>query len=220
MVKKAIIFGTGSFAELAHFFLSNDSDYEVCAFCSTAEYLKTDRFCGLPLVPFETIENDYSTNEHDMLIAVGYNKLNTLREKIYYEAKRKGYQLLSYVSSRASVFAKHIGDNCFIFEDNTIQPFVSIGNNVVLWSGNHIGHHSVIEDHVFITSHVVISGHCVLKRNTFVGVNATLRDGITIESENIIGAGALVMKNTKEKEVYRAQPTQAYTRDSSKLKRI
>ena len=52
------------------------------------------------------------------------------------------------------------GDNCFILEDNTVQPFVTIGNNVTLWSGNHIGHDSVIEDDCFISSHVVVSGTC------------------------------------------------------------
>ena len=48
-----------------------------------------------------------------------------------------------------------IGENTFIFEANVVQPGVTVGDNVVLWSGNHIGHDSVIEDHCFIASHAV-----------------------------------------------------------------
>ena len=121
----------------------------------------------------------------------------------YVETKKRGYTLVNYISTRCSNLTQFpIGDNCFILEDNTIQPYVRIGNNVTLWSGNHIGHDSVIEDHNFISSHVVISGHCTIKSYCFLGVNATLRNGITIAEENIIGAGAIIMKNTKHKDVY------------------
>src|ERR1043165_1195159 len=104
--------------------------------------------------------------------------MNRAREAIYEGIKTRGYRCISYVSSKATVCDNEIGENCFILEDNTIQPFTKIGNNVVLWSGNHIGHHGVIHDHVTFTSHVVMSGHCDIDRYTFLGVNATLRDGI------------------------------------------
>lgn len=216
--KKAIIFGTNSFAEIVYFYLTNDSEYKVMAFTATQEYIKNNEKFNLPIVPFENIENIYDPNEYEMYIAVGYRNLNKTRAKFYYEAKEKGYTLLTYISSKATVFTDDIGDNCFILENNTLQPFLKIGNNVVLWSGNHIGHHSVIEDHCYITSHAVISGHCHIKEYTFIGVNATIRDGITIEKENIIGAGALILKNTKEKEVYVAEKTKVFPRSSDKVK--
>ena len=78
------------------------------------------------------------------------------------KGKKKGYDFYSYVSPKATVLTNKIGENCFILEDNTIQPFVEIGNNCVLWSGNHIGHHGKIDDHVFITSHCVVSEIVIL----------------------------------------------------------
>src|SRR5262249_621861 len=95
-----------------------------------------------------------------------------------------------------------VGDNCFILEDNTIQPFVRIGNDVTLWSGNHIGHDSTIGDHCFITSHVVVSGNVTVGPRSFIGVNATLRNSITIPPQALIGAGAIIMEDTVEKGVY------------------
>lgn len=215
--KKAIIFGTGSFAELAYFYLDADSEYEIIAFTSTLSYIDEDCFLGLPLIPFEEIENKYPVNNFEMFIAIGYIELNKVREKFYNKAKKKGYKLLTYISSKASVFTDKIGDNCFIFEDNTIQPYVEISNNVVMWSGNHIGHHTQIQPHNFIASHAVISGHCHIKKNSFIGVNATIRDGITVEKENIIGAGSLILKNTREKEVYVARRTNVFPKNSDNI---
>ena len=50
---------------------------------------------------------------------------------------------------------------------------------------------------------IVISGGCTIGRNSFIGVNATLRDHIVIAPENIIGAGAIILKDTKDKEIYK-----------------
>jgi len=99
-----------------------------------------------------------------------------------------------------------IADNNLILEDNTLQPFTPIGNNVVLWSGNHIGHHSTIDDTVFFTSHVVMSGHCHIKKGSFVGVNACIRDGVTIGENCIIGMGSVVTKNTDNNGTYIGSP--------------
>jgi len=71
-----------------------------------------------------------------------------------------------------------------------------------LWSGNHIGHHSTIHDHNFISSHVVISGHCVIESNCFVGVNSTLAHQVRLGRETLVGAGAVITKNTDPKSVY------------------
>ena len=72
----------------------------------------------------------------------------------------------------------------------------------MLWSGNHIGHETVIEDHCNITTHVVISGHVRIQSFCFIGVNATIHDNILIAPETLIGAGAVISKDTVEKGVY------------------
>lgn len=200
--KKAVIFGSSGQAEVMAYLLEADSEYEVVAFTSTSDYINSRTIYNKPFVPFETIETTFSPDEYEMHIAIGYQQNNRVREKFYYQAKEKKYKLLTYISSKATNYAKSIGDNCFIFEDNTIQPFVEIGNNCILWSGNHIGHHSVIADHVFISSHVVISGHCKIKDHCFIGVNSTLRDGITIEQDTVLGAGCLIVKDTLPNQTY------------------
>jgi sugar O-acyltransferase (sialic acid O-acetyltransferase NeuD family) len=198
---RLILFGTGGFAQVARFFFARDSPHEVVAF--TVDAPGADTFEGLPLVPFAEVADRYPPGEHAMFVAVGYRKVNRLRAGVCERARGLGYELVSYVSSRATHWGDtRVGDNCFVFEDNTIQPFVTIGDGVVLWSGNHIGHHATLEDYCFLTSHVVVAGFTRVGAYSFLGVNATLRDSIAVGRSNVIGAGALIMKSTGDHEVY------------------
>lgn len=213
-----VIFGAGEIAELAHFYFTRDSAHDVVAFAVDKEYRKSDSFLGLPLLDFEEAQQRFPPDSHQMFVALSYAKMNKLRAQKYYMAKQAGYQLVSYVSSRCTFLSDHqVGDNCFILEDNTIQPFVKIGSNVTLWSGNHIGHESVIEDHCFIASHIVVSGHVHIQQYCFIGVNATLRNSITIAPETLIGAGAIIMKNTIEKGVYMPQRAELFKKRSDEI---
>ncbi|HEX8475883.1 MAG TPA: acetyltransferase [Pyrinomonadaceae bacterium] len=206
---KVVVFGVSQWAELAHFYLTHDSPHEVVAFTLDREYIGADNYRGLPVVAFDEVAERYPPGEFSMFIPMSFKRMNHVRAEKYEAAKALGYELISYVSSKATTFPGFVcGDNCFIFEDNTIQPFVTIGNNVVLWSGNHIGHHSTIKDHVMITSHVVISGCCTIEPYCFFGVNATVRDETTIARETLVGMGVTILKDTKEFEVYKATATE------------
>jgi len=203
---KVIVFGVLDTAELAHYYLTHDSDHEVVAFTVNRQYIEHDNFHGLPVVAFEDVETLFPPSEYKFFAPMTGRNMNRNREAIYNHAKAKGYQFISYISSRATLFGNEIGDNCFILEDNTIQPFTTIGNNVVLWSGNHIGHHGQIKDHVFFTSHVVLSGHCVVESYSFFGVNSTIRDYTTIAQGTLVGMASAIMKETEEWGVYVGNP--------------
>ena len=218
-MKKLIIFGTGDIAKLAHYYFSCDSEYEVTGFTVDKEYMTADVFLGLPVVDFENIVEYCPPATHKVFVALSYAKMNRVRAQKYFKAKEMGYELATYVSSRCTFLTdKPVGDNCFILEDNTIQPFVEIGNNVTLWSGNHIGHDSVIEDHCFLASHIVVSGNVRIDQYCFIGVNATLRNSITIARETLVGAGAIIMKDTVEKGVYVPEKTELLNTKSDRIK--
>lgn len=198
---KLILLGDSAIAEIAYEYFTYDSPYQVVAFSVDQAYLKQDSLFGLPIVPFEHLQNYYAPSEHSFFAATNYNKANALRKRFYREAKALGYTPATYVSTRAFVWRNcEIGEHCFIFEDNTVQPFVKIGNNVILWSGNHIGHHSRIHDHVFVSSHVVVSGFCEVGESCFMGVNATVANNVTIGNNCVIGAGALVLGDVPENQ--------------------
>ncbi len=216
-----IIFGAGDIAELADFYFTHDSDYEVAAFTVDQAFLTDDSFKGRPVVPFETLDETHPPDHFGFFAALSYAKLNALRAEKLAAARAKGFRAVSYLSSKASVFPGFaLRDNCFILEDNTIQPFARVGENVTLWSGNHIGHHSVIGDNVFIASQVVVSGGVTIGDGTFVGVNVTLRDHVTVGSRCVLGAGALVLEDQPDFAVVAPRGTERSKVPSHRLRGI
>lgn len=216
--KPLIILGADSYAEIANYYFTNDSIYEVIGFSLDNDYISEDSFIDLPIISTEDILKKYVTSKYEIFIAIGYSKLNKNRRDKFNFFKKQGYKLASYISSNATILSKEpIEDNCFILENNTIQPFVKIGKNVVLWSGNHIGHHSIIHNHTFIASQVVISGSVEIGEETFIGVNSTISDHVKIGDRCLLGAGALITKDTLNDTVYIPESTKCSKIPSYKL---
>ncbi|UUM70155.1 acetyltransferase [Aeromonas veronii] len=211
MSKKLVIIGAGEFAAIAYEYFTYDSDYSVVAFAVEKEYLISDHYYGLPLVDIDELTKLYPPDDFHAFVAIPASNLNQLRTRFFYRLKAEGYTLATYISSHAFVWRNaEIGENCFIFENNTIQPFVKVKDNVIVWSGNHIGHQSIVNAHVFISSHVVISGYCNIGEGCFLGVNSTFNDHTSIAPYCILGSTSLVNKNLEEEnKVYIGSPAKA-----------
>lgn len=216
---KVVIFGIKDYAELAHYYLENDSPHQVVAFCVHRQFIPPEaQFRGLPIVAFEDLEAIYPIDAVKVFAPMSPKNMNRDRQAIFEALKRRGYSFISFVSSRATVLGNVIGENCFILEDNTLQPFTKIGNNVVLWSGNHIGHHGEIHDHVTFTSHVVMSGHCSIGSYSFLGVNATLKDRVFLAEGTFIAMASAITTNTEPWSVYKGNPATKMTMPSTKIR--
>lgn len=219
--RKLVIIGDSAFAEIAYEYFSNDSEYEVVAFSVEQKFLNKSNLFGLPVIPFESLEESYSPSDHYVFAAVVYTNLNRLRTRLYQQAKNKGFSLASYISNKAFMWKNvELGEHCFIFENNVVQPFVKLGNNVILWSGNHIGHHSIVKDNCFISSHVVISGFVEIGENCFLGVNSTVANNLKIAKDCWISPSVTINKNTKTGEIYRTSPIEAAKVDAYRLFKV
>jgi sugar O-acyltransferase (sialic acid O-acetyltransferase NeuD family) len=211
---KVVMFGAGQTAEIINYYFKNDSPYEVVACTIDGQYIKEDRFSGLPVIAFEDVTKDFPADRYDMFVAMGYDRLNTVRAEKYAEAKRKGYRLVNYVSSKAGIVCSvDMGDNCLILENQSIQPFVRIGSNVYIWGSSVIGHHSVVGDHCWLASEACIGGNSVIGRYCFIGLNATIGHLIKVGSGCLIGAGSLITRNVKDDSVFISEDTDVYPLD-------
>jgi sugar O-acyltransferase (sialic acid O-acetyltransferase NeuD family) len=216
-----IIFGIGELAEVAHYYFSHDSEREIAGFSVDAAYRNNESFCGLPVATLEELRDRWPPSAYEAFVAIGYSKLNALRAAKIADFRTLGYSLASYISTKMVHWpGVSYGENCFVLEDNTIQPFVRIGSGVVLWSGNHIGHHSIIEDNCFVTSHAVISGGVTVGERSFIGVNATIRDHVRIGQRNLIGAGSLITGDTPDDAVFTAPKAEMSAVPSSRIRHI
>jgi sugar O-acyltransferase (sialic acid O-acetyltransferase NeuD family) len=218
---RLLIFGAGEYAEVAHYYFTHDAGRDVAALVVDDAYAAASRSSVAPIVAWSEALTAFPPANHDMFVAIGYSKLNRLRAEKAATVSQAGYALTSFLHSRAVVWQGfELQSNCLILEHNTLQPFTTVGPNVVLWSGNHIGHHSTVEHGCFISSHVVIAGGVRVGAESFVGINCTVREHITIGRRNVLGAGSLILENTPDDAVFAAEPTVISRVPSHRLRRL
>jgi sugar O-acyltransferase (sialic acid O-acetyltransferase NeuD family) len=218
LVKKLVIFGVGDQARVLHQYFKHDSDYEVVAFSVHSDYLDGDSLSGLPVVPFESIESQYPPDLFAMHVGMAFGHVNKNRASVYEQCKQKGYELVNYLSSNAVITGDvHVGDNCVILEHVSVQPFAKIGNNVTIANGAVVGHDVTIGDHCFVAAHAVLTGRVEIGEFCFVGANGTFRNEVHVAPECVIGAGALIMRDTQEREVYVQGATEVSSTPSDML---
>jgi len=203
---KVAIFGIGRGADVATRYFQSDSPHEIVAYTVDDAWVDRKEFMGRPVIPFSRVEKEAPPAECRMFIPMGFQAMNGLRAAKYDAAKAKGYELESYVSSRIMAWERpKFGDNCFILDGNVFDFDVTVGNDVVLWSANHIGDLSVIEDHAWISSHAVLAGEVTIGSHAFLGVNATVSNHVRIGPRSYIGANTLISKDTLPDSVYVTQ---------------
>ena len=213
--QSVIVFGTNGLSSLAAYCLTHDSPYRVAAFTVDRAFLGAGLHEGVPVVPFEDLTSHYPPGEVFLLIPLGYHAINGLRRDRYLAAKAMGYEFISYVSSRASIWPDlQVGENCLIYEHAIIQPYARIGNNVIIRSGAHISHHCTVADHVFVAAGVTLGGNVRVGSQSFVGLGAVLRDGLTIAERSFMGAGAVVVADTEADGVYVGNPARKLARNA------
>jgi sugar O-acyltransferase (sialic acid O-acetyltransferase NeuD family) len=183
--------------------------------------------CDVALDPYTSHGHDGVVNEaghvlNDLTVEVLVGQaLNQARAGTVERVQADGYRCANYISSRAIVAGEVVPDsNTFVMELNNLQPFSRLGRNVWLWAGNHVGHHSTIGDHCFLASHVVVSGSVDVGESSFIGVNATIRDNVRIGARNVIGAGVVILADTRDAEVYIGPKTEASRVPSHRLRGI
>ena len=217
-----IIIGDGNNAEIMAYLFENDTTYNLAGFAVHRKYYTDEYIFGYPVYILEDLEQDYPPAEADVFVAIGYSRMNHTRADIFNNMKNRGYTCASYISRNGSTIYPNItfGENVFIFENNVIQYDVKIGNNVIMWSGNHVGHKTIIENHVYLSSHCVISGYCTIGEYSFLGVNSTVIDNVEVGPNSLIAANTLIRKNVVGDKVYTGKYEINFNQLSNKSKKM
>ncbi len=90
-----------------------------------------------------------------------------------------------------------IGSNSVIVRGSLNENTI-IGRNAIMAPGARIGHGCKIGDYTHFANNVVTGGNVVINKFCFIGSSVTIRPKVEIHSNTIVGAGALVIKNTKK----------------------
>lgn len=213
--KDLIVIGNGRLAQLSYEYFNHDSEHQVVAFSVERDIMVGNKLFDCPVIPFEELEGYYDPDDYVAYVGIGFVHLNRVRARMCERTKEKGYKLVSYVSTSACISEKVVmGENCFVFEQAQIQPWVKIGNNVTICASVGIGQHSVIEDNVFFAGHSFVGERTHVGRNSMLGGNCTVLSDLEIAPDTIVGASALITKNTVTGRVYKGCPPVLSRRNS------
>lgn len=216
MKKALVIYGIGKFAEYAAYLFQNDTEYKLIGFCIEEEYFKKFKpevpLGGYELLKFENLAEEVA-DKFDLFIAVGNN---SIRERIFSAARKKGWSFANYISKKAVTWKNlEAGENVFVGEGSVIQPFVKIGDNSFIIGGR-IGHHSLIGNHVLLSGST-IGGNSKVGDFSFLGLNSAVSQNVSVATANLIGMNVTIEKDTAPNAVYTHKGTVLRKIDSSKI---
>ncbi|OUO70293.1 acetyltransferase [Thomasclavelia spiroformis] len=161
-------------------------------------------------------------DDSNSLTLSGYNIIGTTndigKKDCWYFVAIGNNILREKLMSKETKWYTAIHPTAIIGEDVVIEDGTCIMANVVINSGSKIGkgviintastvdHDCNISDYVHIAPGVHISGTVTVSKNTWVGVGSIISNNIKICSGCMIGAGAVVVKDIREKGTYVGVP--------------
>jgi acetyltransferase-like isoleucine patch superfamily enzyme len=200
---KLLIYGNGPKAKLLYAYAKRSMD--VCGFTVDDHCILPGEslFCGLPLVPFSEVEQIFPPDSCEMIVAIGYEQMNGLRQQKIAEAAAKGYPFTSFVHE---TLIRHeemlIGDNCIILDHVSIHPGTRIEHGSFIDSNVNIGQNCHIKAMNWISAGVSVGQDTVLGTNCFVGANASIEAGIEVSERTYIAANLALGWNTEPDDVF------------------
>lgn len=198
MNTKIIIFGATETEQRFRYYIENQTDDKVSAFCVDAAYKKTELFHDCPVVTYEEVEKIYSPQDYQFLIGIGYKNMNDVRKEKFYAVKQKGYSLYNFIHKDAFVDPSvELGEGNIILAGCLLDYHTTLGNGNIVELGTRIPHECKIGDFNYFASSCSLGGKVHVENNCFFGINTTIRSAATIKQYTLIGAGAYVDRNTE-----------------------
>lgn len=196
-MRNLVIFGDTQFAErLSKYILIEGVDC-VRAFTQEEQFMTRTEINGIPVIPFERL-GDLLNEEFSVILGIGYTKMNSLKSKLYDLCKKAGYNVGSYISSKAIVYTNDFDEGTFVCPGAIIGPGCKLGKGNYLASAAILSHDNKLGDFNFLSTNVVLGGFAKVKDNCFFGLHCTIKDDILIESNCLIGSSANVLKSISQ----------------------
>lgn len=216
MKDKVVVIGLTQFSKWVFESIEQDGKAEVVAFSVEKAYYSEQMFLGVPVYPIEELGLHFDMKDVQLLVTIGYSKMNQIRERICKSVSEKGWRHYTYVSSQAVVDSTAIIEaGSIVMPCAYIGPYVHIGKSTIVNVCAVLSHEIEVGDYCFIAPHAVFGGNSTLGNNCFIGLNATIMNGVKVAGFNLIGASAYVPKNTMEYGCYVMPPTKRLERFKS-----
>nr|WP_321259247.1 NeuD/PglB/VioB family sugar acetyltransferase [uncultured Pseudodesulfovibrio sp.] len=135
-----------------------------------------------------------SSVDHDgVIVAVGDNHI---RQRLFDRLIADGENLVNAVHPSAIIAPDVIlGGGCVVCPGVILNTGAVIGDNVILNTGCVVEHECLIDSHVHVAPGAKLAGGVVVNKKAFVGLGACIIQCLTIGTDSVVGAGAVVVED-------------------------
>lgn len=200
--KNVIIFGTGPGAAVAAQMFDEVTSHTVAGYAVDENYKTGDNHLSKPLYSVEYVLKNFSPQQYEIFISIGYRSLNSIRKEKCEMVWRHGFKSPSLIHPNANLPLDFVhGQNCFIMSGACIHPCVEIGDNNFIWGGATLSHHVRVESDCWFTAGSTVAGNTQIGSGNFFGASSIIINDLKIGDNCFIGAGALVSKSLESQSV-------------------
>ncbi|MCA6363779.1 MAG: NeuD/PglB/VioB family sugar acetyltransferase [Bacteroidetes bacterium] len=205
MSKKLCIAGTGGFARetlccyLDSISIKSDKRYELVCFMESDEYYSETHILGFPVIH----QSDFDPSVYDVVVGVGDPKV---RKKVVNSLPpQTTFRSVIHPSAVISEWVE-LGKGAVVTAGVILTCNIKVGDHAHFNLHTTVGHDCIIGDYFTTAPGVNISGNCKFGDNIYIGTNASIKQGITICSDVVVGMGGTVVKNILEAGTYIGTP--------------
>ncbi|QRN85515.1 hypothetical protein JR334_11295 [Clostridia bacterium] len=216
-MKPVVLYGTSPVSQMVFLDAKEQEDFQIVAATQKREDRNNDTFFDIPLLDFHTITKEYPPEDYDMLLAISHITEIRYRQRLFETIKQMGYTMRNYISPRADVKdTSNWGENNIVMAGAHVGVNGILGDNNLIRQNTYLGHNFIVGDNNVISPGCCIAGDVVVKDGCYFGLNATVVDYLTVETETLVGAGAVVIKNTEPYSTNVGNPSRVIAYHSEK----
>lgn len=201
MSNKLIIIGAGGHGKVVADIAIKLNKWESIMFLDDDESIK--KSVGIEVIgkTNTAFQND---GEFDFFVAIGNNNI---RERIQEKLLNQRLNLVSLIHPSAVLATDvEIGTGTAVMAGVVINSSTRIGKGCIVNTCSSLDHDNVLNDYSHVSPGVTIAGHVSIGNRTWLGIGSVVSNNVTICSDCIVGAGAVVVKDICEAGTYVGVP--------------
>lgn len=191
MGKRIVIAGAGGFGRGLLSWIRSSPVYLERQHISEVVFIDDREPAVRPRLPVISTIREYLPEPNDVaLCAIG---IPAIRRLVVQELEKVGARFHTFVDDRAVVGeGVTIGEGSIVCPGSVISADVTIGNHVHINFNCSLGHDSTLADFTTLSPGVNIMGQVPVGSLVFVGGSAVVLPRLSVGSEAVLGAGAVV----------------------------
>ena len=193
-----IIGASGHGKVVADIVLENDD--QVLGFLDDNTNL-SEKFVGFPILGVIDEYKKYS--DAKFIVAIGNA---AIREKIVDKLEDVEWYIAIHPTAVISKLDTVINEGTVVMANAVVNSGVRIGKHCIINTGAIVEHDNRLEDYVHVSVGAKLAGTVTVGKSTWIGIGASVSNNLEICADCMIGAGAVVVKDIKERGTYIGVP--------------